>query len=80
MSSDVISVRVRRNLKEEAFRLGIDVRNVVEEGLEKAIRKQKEKKIKATIEKIKQEMRGVTEKQWLRSVKESRKKRILIST
>ena len=76
----MISVRVRRNLKEEAFRLGIDVRNVVEEGLEKAIRKQKEKKIKATIEKIKQEMRGVTEEQWLRSVKESRKKRILIST
>jgi len=37
MSTVVLSVRVRRGLKEEAERLGIDVRKVVESSLEKGV-------------------------------------------
>jgi len=75
MSSDVISVRVRRDVKEEAFRLGIDMRKIVEEALEEAVKEQREKRIRRVIGNIKQGMEGVSERQWVRVVRESRKKR-----
>ena len=80
MSTDVISVRVRRKLKEEASRLGVDVRDVVEDALEKAIRAQKEKRTREAIEEIKREMHGVTKEQWVRAVKQSRKRSIVKAT
>jgi antitoxin component of RelBE/YafQ-DinJ toxin-antitoxin module len=78
MSTDVISVRVKREIKEEASRLGIDLRDVVEDALERAIHVQNEKRTKKAIEGIKQEMKGVSEEQWVQAVKQSRKKRGLV--
>ena len=80
MSTDVISVRVKRDVKREASRLGVDVRDVVEDALEKAVRAQKEKRAKEAIEEIKREMHGVTREQWVRAVRKSRKRNIVKAT
>jgi post-segregation antitoxin (ccd killing protein) len=41
MSTEVLSARVRSELKEEALRLGIDVRSVIERALEEEVRRAK---------------------------------------
>ena len=75
MSTDVISVRVNKKLKEEAARLGVDVRKVVENALESAVSEQKEKKVKEAITRVKHDMKGVSEEEWIQSIKNSRKRR-----
>lgn len=78
MASDVISVRVNRKVKEEATRLGVDVREVVENALEEAVAQKKQARLLGVVDQLKQEMKGVTEEQWVRAIKNSRKRRIQI--
>jgi len=61
--SEVISVRIRRQVKQEAARLGIDVRNTVEDALEKAIQEKREKMVRLAIEEVKREMSGTSEEE-----------------
>jgi len=72
--SDVISVRVRRGLKEEAAKLGIDVREVVERALEEEVRKVKRERFKALVEEALRSM-DVGFEEWASAVKESRLER-----
>ena len=70
--SDVISVRVRRDLKRRAEELGIDIRGVLEEALEKAIKEREREEIVNLSRRIRELMSNVTEEDWVRDVKETR--------
>jgi post-segregation antitoxin (ccd killing protein) len=74
VTSVVLSVRVRRELKEEAERLGINIREVVERALEEEIRRVKMERLKMVIgETLKAMDVGVEE--WVEAVRESRLER-----
>lgn len=74
MTSVVLSVRVRRELKEEAERLGINIREVVERALEEEIRRVKMERLKTVIgEALKGIDVGVEE--WVEAIRESRLER-----
>jgi antitoxin component of RelBE/YafQ-DinJ toxin-antitoxin module len=78
MASDVISVRVNRKIREEAARLGVDVREVVENALEAAVSQKKQARLLEVVEQLKKEMDGVTEEQWVQAIRNSRKRRMQI--
>jgi len=67
----VLSVRVRRELKEEAERLGIDIRRVVEEALEEAVRRARRERLRRLVEAARRAS-SLTFEEWAESVKEDR--------
>ncbi len=71
MSTTVLSIRIRRELKEEAERLGIDIRAVVEKALEEEIRRAKLAKFRRVIEEALKSM-DIPIDEWVRTVKETR--------
>jgi len=73
--SDVLSVRVNKELKKKAKELGINIREVVEKALENAIREKEKEEIKGIAMKIKELMKDVSEEDWVRTIKESRDER-----
>jgi len=74
VTSVVLSVRVRRELREEAERLGINIREVVERALEEEIRRVKMERLKTVIgEALKAMDVGVEE--WVEAIRESRLER-----
>jgi post-segregation antitoxin (ccd killing protein) len=74
VTSVVLSVRVRRELREEAERLGINIREVVERALEEEIRRVKMERLKTVIgEALKAMNVGVEE--WVEAIRESRLER-----
>lgn len=68
----VLSVRIRRELKEEAERLGIDVRSVVERALEEAVRREKMKRLVEAFREAAEELENVSLEEWVSAVKEAR--------
>ncbi len=74
MSTEVLSVRIRKELKEEAKRLGIDLRSVIEKALEEEIRRAKKRYLKNIIEKCLNNME-ISDSEWVKAVKESRSER-----
>ncbi|MUN29801.1 type II toxin-antitoxin system CcdA family antitoxin [Sulfuracidifex metallicus] len=73
--SDVISVRVAKEIKKRAEELGINIRKVVEKALEDAIREKEKEEIKETVMKIKELMSDVSEDDWITDIRESRNER-----
>ncbi|RLG86223.1 MAG: DUF4145 domain-containing protein [Thermoprotei archaeon] len=74
MSTAVLSVRVRRELKEEAERLGIDIRSVVERALEEEIARARLARFERIVDEALRSM-DMTADDWVRAVKESRLER-----
>lgn len=74
MSTVVLSVRVRRSLKEEAEKLGIDIRAVVEKALEEEIRRIKLLRFKELVDKALSSM-NISVEEWVQAVKETRVER-----
>ena len=74
MVSAVLSVRIRRELKEEAERLGIDVRAVIERALEEEIKRVKKARLRELIDRA-LEVMSTSAEEWVRAVEESRKER-----
>jgi len=74
MSTEVLSVRVRRELKEEAERLGIDIRSVVERVLEEEIRRVRKLRFKSLLEEMLKSV-DITAEEWVEAVRESRLER-----
>jgi hypothetical protein len=72
METEVLSVRVKKSLKKEAERMGIDVKAAVEELLEELVAEKKAKALKRA-EELRRAMRGVTVEDWVRDVKETRR-------
>lgn len=74
MSTTVLSVRVRRELKEEAEQLGIDIRKVIEKALQEEILRRKRERLRELLERALSNM-DVSEEEWVRAVRESREER-----
>ena len=74
MSTAVLSVRVRRELKEEAERLGIDVRALVERALEEEIRRVKLSRLRELLDEALKAM-DLPPEEWVRAVREARTER-----
>ena len=74
MSTAVLSIRIRRSLKEEAERLGIDIRSVVERALEEEIKRIKLSRFKKIVEDALESM-DVSVDEWVSVIKESRLER-----
>ena len=74
--SAVISVRVRRELKLEAERLGVNVREVVERALEEAVREAKRKRILSLLREMGRLASGLGEEEWVEIVREVRRERV----
>jgi len=72
LPTTVLSVRVRKELKEEAERLGIDIRAVIERALEDEVRRRRAKIFEEQLTKALSNM-NVSEEEWIRAVKETRK-------
>ncbi len=70
MTTAVLSVRVKKSLKDEAERLGIDLKMVVEQTLEQLVA---EKKAKAKqVAKELGVLMAVTAEEWVRDVRATR--------
>jgi post-segregation antitoxin (ccd killing protein) len=75
VSTTVISVRIRKELKRKARELGIDVREVVEKALEEAIRRREEEELARALEELKSLFSRISEKEWVDAVRKSRNER-----
>jgi post-segregation antitoxin (ccd killing protein) len=73
--TDVISIRIDKNLKEKAKELGINIKDVVERALKEEIEKKRREKIKKLAEKLSELMKNVTPEEFTRLVKETRYER-----
>lgn len=70
----VLSVRIRRELKEEAERLGINVRDVIEKALEEEIRRARLERFRRLVEEALKIM-DISIEDWVKAVRESRLER-----
>ena len=80
MGSVVVSVRVPRKLKEEAESLGIDIRRVVEEALRHAVKEERKKRIAEALKEIAEAGSLLSEEEWVKAVRDSRRRRIVDNT
>ena len=71
METEVLSVRVKKSLKKEAERLGVDLKAEVEGLLEELVAEKKAKAQKRA-EELRRAMGNVTVEEWVRDVKETR--------
>ena len=74
MSTEVISVRIKRELKEEVIKLGINVREVVERALEEEVKKIKTEMLKEAIDRGLKAM-DLSIDEWVKAVREIRRER-----
>lgn len=75
MSTEVLSVRIRKDLKRQAEKLNIDVKTVVEMALAEAIEKAKRERLRESIKALLYQMKEISEDQWVEAVKECRRER-----
>jgi antitoxin component of RelBE/YafQ-DinJ toxin-antitoxin module len=72
METEVLSVRVRKSLKDEAEKMGVDLKSAVEALLEELVAEKKAKAQKRA-EELRQAMGNVTVEEWVKDVKETRR-------
>jgi antitoxin component of RelBE/YafQ-DinJ toxin-antitoxin module len=72
METEVLSVRVKKSLKDEAERMGVDLKAAVEGLLEELVA-EKKAKAKKRADVLRRAMKGVTVEEWVKSVKETRR-------
>lgn len=75
LMSAVISVRVRRELKEEAERLGINLREVVERALEEEVERRRRLEFLEAVRAVVDGMKRVSEEEFVRVIREWRRRR-----
>jgi plasmid maintenance system antidote protein VapI len=71
LSTEVLSVRVKKSLKDEAERLGVDIKVAVEELLEELVAEKKSKAQKVAMELGK--LMNVKAEEWVNDVKATRR-------
>ena len=75
MSTAVLSVRVRRELKEEVEALGLDVKSIVERALEEEVTKRRLQEFRELAAEALDAMSEVSVEEWVRVVRETRHER-----
>ena len=73
MPKIVLSVRIRRELKEEAEKYNINVREVIERALEEEIRKARSRYFRELLNKALNSM-NLSIEEWIKSIKEDRRR------
>jgi hypothetical protein len=73
--TDVISIRIDKNLKEKAKELGINIKDVVEKALKEEVEKRRREKIRRLAERLSELMKNVTPEEFTRLIKETRYER-----
>ena len=73
--TDVISIRIDKNLKEKAKELGINIKDVVEKALKEEIEKRRREKIRKLAERLSELMKDVSPEEFTRLIKETRYER-----
>ena len=71
----MLSVRVRRELKEEAEALGLDVKSIVERALEEEVDKRRLQESRELAAEALDAMSEVSVEEWVRAVRETRHER-----
>ena len=69
-STVILSVRVRRELKERAEQLGINIRDIVEKALENAIREKE--KMRGIASELRELLCGIDDEEWTRLIRGNR--------
>jgi post-segregation antitoxin (ccd killing protein) len=72
MDTDVLSLRVNKQLKAQALKLGIDLRKVLEEAIKTKIENSTENQLRQDIEHVKTDMKGVSYDEWTKLVRKTR--------
>jgi len=67
----VLSIRVKKSLKDEAEKMGVDLKAAVEGLLEELVAEKKAKAVKRA-EDLRRSMGDVTVEEWVKDVKETR--------
>ena len=75
MSTVVVSVRIPRQLKEEAERLGIDIRRVVEESLRRAVLEERKRRVAEALKEIAVAGGDLSIEEWIKAIKSARRGR-----
>ncbi len=80
MSTVVVSVRIPKHLKEEAERLGVNIRQVIEESLRRAIEEEKRRRVMEALRELAEACEGLSEDEWVNVIKAARWGRTLDNT
>ncbi|GAB6947253.1 hypothetical protein JCM16161A_13830 [Vulcanisaeta sp. JCM 16161] len=71
-STVILTVRVRRELKERAEQLGINIREVVERALEEAIEEREMERLREMANELKELLGGISGEEVVRLIREDR--------
>jgi len=71
VETEVLSIRVKKSLKDEAEKMGVDLKAAVEGLLEELVAEKKAKAVKLA-EDLRRSMGDVTVEEWVKDVKETR--------
>ncbi len=75
MGTRVLSIRIKEELLVEARKLGINIRETIEEALKREIEEQRRKQLEKAISEGLESLKEVDEKEWIRTIKEIRHER-----
>mgnify|MGYP001773654078 CR=1 FL=1 len=71
-STVILTVRVRRELKERAEQLGINIREVVERALEEAIKEREQERLREAADELRKLLSGISIEGVVRLIREDR--------
>lgn len=74
MSAEVLSIRIRKGLKDEAQRLNINIKEVVERALEEEVKRVKEAMLRELLDKALNSI-NISVEEWVKAIRESREER-----
>ncbi len=73
--SSVISVRVKKDLKQEAHELGINIRDILEKALSEELEKRRRKEFQNAVQDVLESMSDIDVEEFTKAIKESRRER-----
>jgi len=73
--SSVISVRIKKDLKQEAQELGINIRDVLEKALSEELERKRREEFKNVVQDVLKCMTDVEVEEFSKAIKESRRER-----
>jgi len=73
--SSVISVRIKKDLKQEAQELGINIRDVLEKALSEELERKRREEFKNVVQEVLKCMGNIEVEEFSKAIKESRRER-----
>ncbi|MCL4391256.1 MAG: DUF4145 domain-containing protein [Candidatus Parvarchaeota archaeon] len=72
MKGEVLSLRISKELKEEAAKRGLDIRKLVEKTLEEELKRLKKNELESAVNWIAENNKGVSTEEWVKAVRKTR--------